>query len=422
MSANSRMSAKSQTVIGPVSISEALAAMARHPLRKTEPEVAPVDIVEGRVLAADVRATENAPPFTRSCVDGFAVIADEVAGATTQSPVHLRVAGEVRMGAAAPAHLARGTCLRVPTGGALPPQADGVVMIEDAQDGGDIVQILDGEGVGDHITFEGADVRAGDLLLERGTTLSAGAIGMLVAAGVAEVSVYRAPRVGVLVTGDELVSTGVPLGPGQIRDSNRAALCAALAAMGFAPHSYPRVPDERSAFDAAFAVALAENDAVVISGGSSVGERDYTPDVIDASGPPGVVVHGIRAKPGRPAVLAAVGDKPVIGLPGNPVSALVVLEAIGKPVLLRLFGITREPLTWRAELSEAIDVSTNLEHRIPVRLFSGPEGMRAQPLIGTSAHSHILGFADGLVVVPEGVGRIAAGAQVDVVPLSTTRR
>ncbi|HEY5094621.1 MAG TPA: gephyrin-like molybdotransferase Glp [Candidatus Eremiobacteraceae bacterium] len=405
-----------------MSIAEALAAMARHPLRKAEPETVPVSAAEGRILAADARAAENAPPFTRSCVDGFAVIAQEVAGATEQLPVRLRVAGDVAMGAAAPAILESGTSLRVPTGGALPPQADGVVMIEDAQDDGGFVVIRDGEGVRDHVTLEGADVRAGDLLCERGTTLSPAAIGMLAAAGVAEISAYRAPRVAILVTGDELVPAGVPLGPGQIRDSNRAALCAALAAMGFAPRLYPRVPDDRAAFDAAFALALAENDAVVISGGSSVGERDYTPDVIDAAGPPGVIVHGIRAKPGRPAVLAAVGDKPVIGLPGNPVSALVVLEAIGKPILLRMFDITREPLTWRAELSEAIDVSTNLEHRIPVRLTSGPTGLRAQPLIGTSAHSHILGFADGLIVVPERVGHLAAGTQVDVVPFSATRR
>jgi len=416
------MSVKSRTVIGPVSVVEALAAMARHPLRKAEPETVLVSAAEGRILAVDARAAENAPPFTRSCVDGFAVIAQEVASATPQSPVRLRIAGDVRMGAAAPAMLERGTCLRVPTGGALPPQADGVVMVEDAQEIGEIVEIRDGESVRDHITLEGADVRAGDLLCERGTTLSPAAIGMLAAAGVAEISVYRAPRVAILVTGDELVPAGAPLGPGQIRDSNRAALSAALAAMGFAPGSYPRVPDERSAFDAAFAIALAENDAVVISGGSSVGERDYTPEVIDAAGAPGVIVHGIRAKPGRPAVLAAVGDKPVIGLPGNPVSALVVLEAIGKPILLRMFDITHKPLTFRAELSEAIDVSPNLEHRIPVRLTSSLTGLRAQPLIGTSAHAHILGFADGLVVVPEGVGRLAAGTHVDAVPFSATRR
>jgi molybdopterin molybdotransferase len=416
------MALKSRTVIGPVSVREALDAMAAHPLRKAEPESVRVDVAEGRILAADVRAAENAPPFTRSCVDGFAVIVDDVAGATLQSPVRLRVAGEIRMGEAAPDVLARGTCLRVPTGGALPPYADGVVMVEDAQERGDYVEINDGEGTRDHITPEGADVRAGDLLCERGTLLSPAAVGMLAAAGVADVSVFKQPRVGVLVTGDELVPPGTPLRPGQIRDSNRAALCAALAAMGFAPRSYPRVPDQRAAFDTSFAVALAENDAVVISGGSSVGERDYTPSVIDAAGVPGVIVHGIRAKPGRPAVLAAVGDKPVIGLPGNPVSALVVLEAIGKPILLRLFGIAHAPLPWRAELSEAIEVSKKLEHRIPVRLFAAHSGLRAQPLIGTSAHSHILGFADGLVVVEEGVGRMAAGTHVDVVPFSTTRR
>lgn len=416
------MALKSRTVTGPVSVREALEAMAAHPLRKAEPELVRVDASEGRILAADANAAENAPPFTRSCVDGFAVISADVLGATTQSPVRLRLAGEIRMGAAAPPLLARGTCLRVPTGGALPPQADGVVMIEDAQERADFVEIKDGEGTSDHITLEGADVRAGDLLCERGTLLSPAAVGMLAASGVAEISVYRPPRVGLLVTGDELVPPGKPLEPGQIRDSNRAALSAALAAMGFAPHSYPRVPDDRAAFDAAFAVALAENDAVVISGGSSVGERDYTPAVIDAAGAPGVIVHGIRAKPGRPAVLAAVGDKPVIGLPGNPVSAIVVLEAIGKPILLRMFDIAHAPLPWRAELSEDIDVSKKLEHRIPVRLFAAHNGLRAQPLIGTSAHSHILGFADGLVVVEEGVGRMAAGTQVDVVPFSTTRR
>jgi molybdopterin molybdotransferase len=416
------MALKSRTVIGPVSLREALEAMAAHPLRKAEPEVVRVDAAEGRILAADARAAENAPPFTRSCVDGFAVIADDVAGATPQSPVRLRLAGEIRMGEAAPPVIARGTCLRVPTGGALPPQADGVVMIEDAHERDDIVEIYDGEGTHDHVTLEGADVRAGDLLCERGALLSPAAIGMLAAAGVVEVSAYRPPRVGLLVTGDELVPPGAPLRPGQIRDSNRAALSAALAAMGFAPRSYPRVPDDRAAFDTAFAAALSENDAVVISGGSSVGERDYTPAVIDAAGAPGVIVHGIRAKPGRPAVLAAVGDKPVIGLPGNPVSAIVVLEAIGKPILMRMFGITRTPLPWRAELSEGIEVSTKLEHRIPVRLFAAHNGLRAQPLIGTSAHSHIVGFADGLVVVEEGVGRMPAGAQVDVVPFSTTRR
>jgi molybdopterin molybdotransferase len=416
------MAAKARTVIGPVMVREALEAMSRHPLRKAEPEIVSLDLAEGRIVAADVFAVENSPPFTRSCVDGFAVIAHDVVAATAQSPVVLRVAGEVRMGAAAPAALSHGTCLRVPTGGALPPQADGVVMVEDADDRGDAVAIRDGEGSEDHVTLEGADVRAGDRLCERGTTLTPAAVGMLAAAGVAAVSAYRPPRVALLVTGDELVPPGAPLRPGQIRDSNRPALSAALAAMGFSPHVYPRVPDDRTAFDAAFAQALAENDAVVISGGSSVGERDYTPEVIDASGSPGVIVHGIRAKPGRPAVLAAVGDKPVIGLPGNPVSALVVLEAIGKPILLRMFDIARAPLTWRAKLSTAIDVSPNLEHRIPVRLLASPTGLRAQPLIGTSAHSHILGFADGLIVVTEGLGHLPAGALVDVVPFSATRR
>src|SRR5450755_285216 len=274
------LSTRARNVMRRVSVREALEAMAGYALRKAEPEDVPVEAAEGRILAADLRAVENSPPFTRSCVDGFAVIGDDVCGATPSSPVLLRIAGDVLMGRAAPATFASGTCLRVPTGGALPSQADGVVMIEDAEERGDVVAIFDGDDVGDHVTLEGADVRSGDVLCRRGELMSPAAIGMVAAAGVAAVSVYRSPRVAVLVTGDELVAPGEPLLPGQIRDSNRPALCAALAAMGFTPRSYPRVPDERAAFDSAFAGALADNDAVIISGGSSVGERDYTPSVI----------------------------------------------------------------------------------------------------------------------------------------------
>jgi len=411
-----------RSVMRRVSVRDALAAMAEFPLRTAARENIAVAAADGRVLAAAVHAVENVPPFTRSCVDGFAVIGADVARASETTPVILRVVGDVAMGKAAPGGLVRGSCMRIPTGGALPASADGVVMMEDAEDDGDVVKIRDGTDLEDHVTREGADVRAGDLLCEAGTIVSPAAIGMLATAGVDRVEVYRAPRVGVLITGDELVPLGAPLAPGQIHDSNRAALCAAITALGFEPQPYPRVADDRSAFDAAFAVALAENDAVVISGGSSVGERDYTPAVISAAGSPGVIVHGVRAKPGRPAVLAVIGDKPVIGLPGNPVSALVVFETLARPTLLRMFGISGEPLPWRATLRADIVVSTHLEHRIPVKLTRDANGLVATPLFGTSAHMHILGLADGLVVIPEGVGAFAAGSEVDVVPYTRRNR
>lgn len=189
--------------------------------------------------------------------------------------------------------------------------------------------------------------------------------------------------------------------------------------MGFSPQQYDRVPDDRSDLRAAFSRALAQCDAVVISGGSSAGERDYTPEVVAEAGKPGVIVHHIRAKPGRPTLLGLVGDQPVIGLPGNPVSALVMLETVGKPILLRMLDRVPRPVPWRATLAAAIDVSPHLEHRIPVRLRVLDGSVRAEPLIGTSAQMHTLGFADGFVVVPLRNGRIEAESIVDAWPFTT---
>ncbi len=405
-----------------VSVRDALFAMSAIPLRMMQREMIATEAADGRVLAAAARAAESVPSFDRSCVDGYAVIAADVANATSAKPVVLRVVGDIAMGKPAPEGLILGSCMRIPTGGALPTAADGVVMIEDATDHGDRVEIRDGSDLEDHVTRIGADVRADDLLCDAGTLISPASIGMLSAAGVARLDVFQAPKVGVLVTGDELVPPDVPLAPGLIRDSNRPTLCAVVSALGCEARSYPNVADDREAFDAAFAIALAENDAVLVSGGSSVGERDYTPAVIAAAGSPGVIVHGVRAKPGRPALLAVIGDKPVIGLPGNPVSALVVFETLARPTLLRMLGVTSKPLPWRAVLDVDIVVSTHLEHRIPVKLSRTETGLAASPLFGTSAHMHVLGLADGLVVVPEGVGAIAAGTEVDVVPFTRRTR
>jgi len=370
------------------------------------------------VLAADIRAEEDVPPFTRSSVDGFAVIAQDVRGATAAAPVRLRVAGEVLMGGRAPTELHYGEALRVPTGGALARAASGVVKKEDCRDLGGVVEVLDGAGSEEHMTQQGADVKRGEVLRRRGDVLTAASTGLLSGSGVAELSVYVTPSIGVLVTGDEIVSPGAPMRNGEVRDINSLSLAAALRAMGFAPHEYPRVPDRRDAFDRAFAKALGECDGVVISGGSSVGERDYTPAVVAAAGSPGVIVHGVRARPGRPTMLGIVGTKPIVGLAGNPVSALVMLEILGRPMLLRLYDKRDERLPLRARLSERIEVDTGVEHIVPVALSRAADGLAATPLLGTSAQMHILGFADALVRVPEGRGSIEAGTWVDTLPLS----
>jgi molybdopterin molybdotransferase len=405
-----------------VTLAQALRAVLKHPIKPALSErIAMSSQAAGRVLADDVRALEDVPPFTRSSVDGFAVRAEDVRAATVRNPVRLGIAGEVLMGARAPrAELQAGEAVRVPTGGWLPPGASGVVKKEDCRDLGSAIEVLDGKGGDEHITQRGADVRAGDVLRRRGDVLTAASVGMLSGAGVAELSVYETPVVGLLVTGDEIVSPGAPLRDGEVRDINSLSLAGALRAMGFSVHAYERVLDKRDAFARAFMRALNACDAVVISGGSSVGERDYTPEIVAAAGEPGVIVHGVRAKPGRPTLLAIVDEKPVIGLPGNPVSALVMLETLGKPILLQLYEKEDDTLPIRARLRERIDLEPDLEHLVPVQLARTDAGVDATPLLGTSAQMHILGFADALVDVPAGSGPIEAGTLIDAIPLSRT--
>lgn len=396
--------------------------MAAIQLRRAKTVSISVRDAVGRTLAVPISAVEDVPPFSRSRVDGYAVIADDVAGASAEKPATVKVVGEVAMGAAPPGPIARGQAMRISTGGALPPGADAAVMIEDSEESDGIATIRNASEAETNVTLSGADVRRGDLLFASATVLTPARVGMLAGAGIDAIEVFEPPRVGMLLTGDELVAPGDPIHPGEIRDINRFSLAGALAAMGFEPVQYARVPDDRPTFEEAFARAIGSCDAVVISGGSSAGERDFTPDIVQSAGPPGVIVHHVRAKPGRPTVLGAVGDKPVIGLPGNPVSALVMLETLGKPILLRMLDRRPNDVAIRAVLSQTIDVSPTLEHRIPVALHREDGIVSARPLFGTSAMMHILAFADALVTVPLGVGRIDGGTSVDTWPLSAPPR
>lgn len=415
------MSKLQQSTLRRATVAQALEAMRAYPVRKASTVRLAIAQAEGRILSGPVHAREDVPAFRRSRVDGYAVLEADVRGASREQPVVLRVSGEVRMGAVGGHKLSPGEAVRVPTGGALPEGTTGVVMVEDTDARAPSVQIYDGADSGTHITEIASDVRKGERLFGAGTVLSPAAAGLLAGAGVAQVEVFEPPSIAVIVTGDELSAPGDPLQPGRVRDINGVALSAALHAMGFMPRLYGGVPDERAPFEAQLRVALSQCAGVVISGGSSVGEKDFTPEVVAAAGEPGVVVHGIKAKPGRPALLAMIGDQPVFGLPGNPVSALTVLEAIAKPLLLRMFDKSDDSLAMRARLSQAIRVEEDLEHRIPVRLRAEDSDLIAEPLLGSSAQMHILGQADGMIVIPIGVGAIPADTIVDVWPFTRSR-
>ena len=390
-------------------------------MRKAAVERVGLSAAEGRILAQEIVALEDVPSFRRSMVDGYAVIAADVQSASRSNPAHLTRIGEVSMGMSTKLTLHRGQAAAVPTGGALPEGTTGVVKIEDTASEGDRITVFDGEDSADRITDAASDVRRGQRLFEPGVVLSPAAVGLLAAAGFADASVYCEPAVGVVVTGDELVAAGKPVHAGQIRESNGLTVCAALSAMGFSPLQYGPVADEREELAEALDRALGECDAVIISGGSSVGLRDHTPAVVADAGEPGVIVHGVRAKPGRPVLLAMIGDQPVIGLPGNPVSALIMLETLVKPILLRMFEKTDNPLPIRARLESPLNVDAGLEHRIPVQLQHSAEGLTARPLLGSSSQLHILAYADAFIVVPEGSGGFERGIWVDALPFSRTR-
>lgn len=370
----------------------------------------------GRVLATDVTASTDLPPFERSLVDGWAVRAGDVAAASPEAPVRLRLSGEVRMGERAQAVASSGTAVRIPTGGMLPAGADAVVMQEHAGEDHGNVLIRKPVQTGENVVARGADLRAGEIVLRRGRRLRPSDLGILAGEGFANVPVCLPPRVAIFATGDEVVPPGQPLGPGQVRDMNSVALAGAVREAGGIPLLLGIVRDEREAVDAALRRATAGYEMVLVSGGSSVGERDVVADAIAALGPPGVIVHGIAVRPGKPTVLAAAGPVPVIGLPGNPVSALVIFDLFARPVLDALLGADPHAGPWRllrAKLVAPLSTSAEREDHRRVRLETRADGVWATPLPAGSQILTSLVHADGIVVVPPG-GRYRRGDEVEV--------
>jgi molybdopterin molybdotransferase len=348
------------------------------------------------------------PAAARSAMDGFAV-------RSAETPGRLDIAGEIRMGHAWTGTLPWKAALRIPTGGVLPEGADAVVPVEDVRlDGERVVEIPQAIPTGDCVTPAGSDMRAGETLLLPGRRLGGPELGVLATLGIRSVAVYRRPVIGVISSGDELVEIDAAPGPAQVRDSNRWAVAGTLEALGAMVRHLPTAPDDPARLEALLREALATSDGVVLTGGSSVGERDFTPRIIEQLGPPGVLVHGLRVKPGKPTVFAAVGGKPVIGLPGNPASALMILEAVAAPIIAWLAGSTVRPLRQSAQLAQAIRKRPGWTWYVPVRLDEAAAQPVAYPLELRSSSVSLLARASGFVVMDESVESAAAGTLVEV--------
>lgn len=383
-----------------------------RPARRTPAETVPLARALGRIPAAPVPSPTALPGFARSTVDGYAVRAADTYGASEGLPAYLDVVGAVRMGAEPDVAVRRGSVVSMPTGGVLPPGADAVVMVEytgETMPG--TVEVVRPVAPGDGLVRADEDVAAGAPLVPAGRPLRAQDLGLLAAAGVTAVPVYARPRVAILATGDEVVPPETAtLRPGQVRDATSSALAGLVVHAGGEPAAGGIVPDDAGALEAALRAALADADLVVVSAGSSVGTRDETAGVIDTLGE--IWCHGLAVKPGKPTLLAECAAVPVIGLPGNPLSALVVFRLVGVPLVRLVGGCTAPPPepTVRARLSRPLASAAGRLDVVQVRLVEGV----ASPLFGPSALLSTLTSADGYLVVPEEATGLDAGADVAV--------
>lgn len=367
-------------------------------------------------LAEHVYVRENVPAFRRSTVDGYAIKARDSFGASETLPGFLNVTGEVKMGQVPDRPIKNGEAMYVPTGGMLPEGSDAVIMIEHCENIDGLLNIYRQTAPGENVISVGEDLKENEILVEKGTRLRPQELAALASQGITEVTVYRKPVIGYLSSGDEIVPMETDeLQIGEIRDMNGAAIGGLVKEWGLEFRYGGIVKDNREEFEQKARAMLEETDCLVISGGSSVGAKDYSVQVIDSLGTPGVYVHGISVKPGKPTILSIADKKPVIGLPGHPASAMIIFSIFGKAVLERLKGIeTKNDRVLQATVTKNIPSSAGRTDYVRVRLFEENGRLYAEPVFGKSGLISTLVKSDGILEVPEQSEGILKGAKVPI--------
>jgi molybdopterin molybdotransferase len=382
----------------------------------------PIETIEtaralNRVLAEAPTALTPLPAFPRSTMDGYAVRAVDSFGATEALPAYLTVVGESPMGTAPTRSVDRGEAMIIHTGGMLPDGADAVVMIERTQKTTETeIEVMRSVAPGENVLQVGEDVKPGDRLFAIGHLLRPQDLGGLMALGITQVTVAQQPRVGILATGDEVIDPHDEPQPGQVRDVNTYSIGGIVERAGGIAQSGGIMRDNFDALYQAARALLDRSDALVLSAGSSVSVRDMTSDVIGKLGRPGVLVHGVSIKPGKPTIIAVCDGKPVIGLPGNPVSAIVVGDLFITPTLWRMQGCEQPPLrqSIRARLTHNLASVPGRVDYVQVKLINRDGELWAEPVFGKSNLIYTLVKADGMMIISIDANGIAAGEIVEV--------
>lgn len=369
-------------------------------------EVIPLTEAFDRVLAEPVISPVDLPTEARSTMDGFAVRAADTFGASQSMPCYLNITGEVKMGLAPAGEVKKGCCYKIPTGGLLPGGADGVVMLEQSVPVDDtMIEIVKGVGAGANLIQRGEDIALGEEALPAGRLLRPQDLGLLAGLGIDRVTVGKKVRVGILATGDEIIAHTENPEPGQIRNINSLALAGLVGRAGGVHTDYGIVSDREEIFLPALQRAVNENEIVLFSGGSSVGVRDLGEQVIEVLGPPGILVHGVALKPGKPVLIGMSGTTPIFGLPGHPVSAMVCFDMFVRPAIERFSGRKQRPElptpSIAARLTRNINSAPGRRDVIRVRLFREGEIWNAEPILGKSGSISTLSRAHGYFLIDE---------------------
>ena len=377
-----------------------------------------IDAVAGRILAEDISAGEDIPGFRRSTVDGYALISADTAAAGDSIPVLLRLSGMVEMGKPADIAVKHGDCAYVPTGGMIPPGADAVVMVEYAENSGDnFIAVYEPVAPGKGIAEADEDMRRGETVLRKGTCLRAPEIGALAALGIRRVPVFCPLRLALFSTGNELIAPEEKPQPGVIRDINSAALRVLARQRGYSVVTQKIIADDPSLLEDAVRAALAAADVVAVSGGSSRGEKDYTAAAFSRIANNGIFTHGLAVKPGKPTILGyeRVTNTLLCGLPGHPVSALIVFELFLSR-LYRSLSFQPEPVSVPARIDRNLAAAPGKTCCQPVMLRHNGDDYIAEPVFGKSGMISSLTRADGYIIIEQNREGLNKGAPVQVFP------